>query len=51
MLSKAFLRVRPGATVVFRTSGLLQRRGRRCSASGWEFASGACSGFRSIRRT
>jgi len=49
MLSKAFLWVRPGATVVFRTSGLLKRKGRRCSASGWEFASGACSNFRSIR--
>jgi hypothetical protein len=51
MLSEAFLRIRPGATVVSRTSGLLRRRGRRSSASGWEFASGACSGFRSIRRT
>jgi hypothetical protein len=28
-----FLRVRPSATVVFRTSGLLRRRGRTCSAS------------------
>jgi hypothetical protein len=51
MLSKALLRVRPGATVVFRISGLLRRRGRRSSASGWEFGSGACSDFRSIRRT
>jgi hypothetical protein len=51
MLSEALLRVRPGASVVFRTSGLLQRRGRRSSASGWGFACGACSGFRSIRET
>jgi hypothetical protein len=51
MLSEAFFRIRPGATAVFRTSGLLRKRGRRSSASGWELASGACSGFRSIRGT
>lgn len=45
VLAEAILRVRPGATVVFRTSGLLRRRGRRNSASGWEFASGACFRF------
>lgn len=43
MLSEAFFRIGPGAAVVFRTSGLLRRRGRSSSASRWEFVSGACS--------